>query len=213
MRKQCELFGPECAPAAAEPPTSVVVPEPSRAPQAAPPRRTPLVADALCFDPELAQLEQLVDVFRPARRRDCEAAPRPCPWVSCRYHLFREREDEFGALVESELPIDAWGDTCTLDVAAAVEWRRMSDRRKPGDARMVPFVQLRRPAKLVERGALREWEPAPEPTRALEVDNVLVGELLGISREQVRVDRHRAREQLLDRPALLDLLDHEDDPP
>lgn len=28
------------------------------------------------------------EVERPRTRADCEDAPRPCPWISCRYHLY-----------------------------------------------------------------------------------------------------------------------------
>jgi hypothetical protein len=29
-------------------------------------------------------------VTRPCTRADCEQGARPCPWISCRYHLFEE---------------------------------------------------------------------------------------------------------------------------
>ena len=58
-----------------------------------------------------------VDV-RPRRRGDCERAPRPCPWMGCRYHLaldltvgghprFNFGDDNLERLDE----------TCALDVA------------------------------------------------------------------------------------------------
>lgn len=51
---------------------------------------------------------------RPITRGECEKAPRPCPWVSCRYHLWTER-----LLSSSENIFDMWQeDTCALDIAA-----------------------------------------------------------------------------------------------
>lgn len=34
--------------------------------------------------------EQGTQVERPRTRADCMDGPRPCPWISCRYHLFDE---------------------------------------------------------------------------------------------------------------------------
>ena len=57
-------------------------------------------------------------VSRPRSRADCIDGPRPCPWVSCRYHLHldlvsRGRQDE---LLEN--PSFEWGgESCALDVA------------------------------------------------------------------------------------------------
>lgn len=58
---------------------------------------------------------------RPTVRGDCLSFPRPCPFVSCRYHLFANvgrtgsLQLPWGEAVEvlAELP-----DTCALDVAA-----------------------------------------------------------------------------------------------
>lgn len=36
---------------------------------------------------------------RPRTRADCLEGPRPCPWVSCRYHLLTEVSAESGSLV------------------------------------------------------------------------------------------------------------------
>jgi hypothetical protein len=43
---------------------------------------------------------------RPRIRADCAQAPRPCPWVNCRYHLAVEAKDP--AHME---------ETCVLDLA------------------------------------------------------------------------------------------------
>lgn len=56
------------------------------------------------------------EASRPRTRGDCINGPRPCPWVSCRHHLFWELLQR--RLVET--PLDCvW--SCALDVADAGE--------------------------------------------------------------------------------------------
>jgi hypothetical protein len=66
--------------------------------------------------------EEMVAVIRlprhpdaPKTRGDCEDGPRPCPWVSCRYHLAIRNHGP----IEVEV-VEDWDDgrpTCALDVA------------------------------------------------------------------------------------------------
>lgn len=58
---------------------------------------------------------------RPRTRGECAGVPRPCPWVSCRYHLLIEVNPHTGSLKlvfptrePWEMPADA---SCALDVA------------------------------------------------------------------------------------------------
>ena len=57
------------------------------------------------------------DVVRPKTRGDCVDAPRPCPWVSCKYHLLLEVSGETGSIkfIWPDREIDTI-ETCTLDV-------------------------------------------------------------------------------------------------
>jgi len=55
---------------------------------------------------------------RPQTRAECESGPRPCPYVSCRYHLYLD------VLVSGSLKLnhpdkdpDELEETCALDVA------------------------------------------------------------------------------------------------
>lgn len=48
--------------------------------------------------------------LRPMTRADCLDGPRPCPWVSCRYHLFWARRKRAKPPWEMD-------ETCTLDIA------------------------------------------------------------------------------------------------
>ncbi len=62
---------------------------------------------------------------RPKTRGDCEDAPRPCPWLSCRHHLalvvnttrFSEQpvRSPFPGVMDGDL--SAMKQTCSLDVA------------------------------------------------------------------------------------------------
>ncbi len=66
-------------------------------------------------------------IAMPKTRGECENGVRPCPFVSCRYHLAIDVDPRTGALTES-LPFDEDGapadvtESCVLDVA---------DRSKP----------------------------------------------------------------------------------
>lgn len=78
--------------------------------------------------PHLGTLEPPDEPRRPLVREECLQGPRPCPWLSCRYHMFevlarksgktsikqiaRWDEDRIAELVES-LPA-----TCCLDLVA-----------------------------------------------------------------------------------------------
>ena len=59
---------------------------------------------------------------RPRVRADCAEGPRPCPWVSCRYHLYLDVNPETGS-IKLNFPdvepsdMDRLRATCTLDVA------------------------------------------------------------------------------------------------
>lgn len=56
---------------------------------------------------------------RPATRGDCEGGERPCPWVSCRYHLLLDVDPKTGAIHTSfgGADFDQIPQTCTLDIA------------------------------------------------------------------------------------------------
>lgn len=59
------------------------------------------------------------DVDRPRTRGDCEGGARPCPFVSCRYHLFLDVDQVSGAVKLNfpEREPDELAETCALDVA------------------------------------------------------------------------------------------------
>lgn len=56
---------------------------------------------------------------RPTTRAACLAMPRPCPFVSCVYHLYLEVDERTGAIRYNfpGRPVDQLAQTCVLDVA------------------------------------------------------------------------------------------------
>ena len=63
---------------------------------------------------EVAEMERL----RPRVRGDCIDAPRPCPWVSCRYHLGVDLKDSGSIVFHFDDPVgEGAHPTCALDMA------------------------------------------------------------------------------------------------
>lgn len=56
----------------------------------------------------------IAEHHRPKTRAECHSQPRPCPWVSCRYHL--AIEVNAGSITHISDP-EKMRDTCALDVA------------------------------------------------------------------------------------------------
>lgn len=60
------------------------------------------------------------DYWRPLTRGDCAQVSRPCPYVSCRHHLFLEVRERSGGLRLTEPDREVWEveKSCSLDRAA-----------------------------------------------------------------------------------------------
>jgi hypothetical protein len=60
-----------------------------------------------------------VDVERPVTRADCANGERPCPFVSCKHHLFLDVSARTGAIKLNFPDLEVWEmtETCALDVA------------------------------------------------------------------------------------------------
>lgn len=56
---------------------------------------------------------------RPQHRKNCSSGPRPCPWVSCKYHLYLDVNPETGSIKLNFPDKEVWEmtNTCALDVA------------------------------------------------------------------------------------------------
>jgi hypothetical protein len=77
-----------------------------------------LAAGAVVFPPEeTASYAHL----RPANRGECleGANNRPCPWVSCKYHLALDVSERTGSIKTNYPDVETWqmGRTCALDEA------------------------------------------------------------------------------------------------
>jgi hypothetical protein len=60
-----------------------------------------------------------VELERPKTRGDCKDAPRPCPWVGCRYHLAIDVDRATGNIKHNfpDIPVGEWPNSCALDAA------------------------------------------------------------------------------------------------
>ncbi|HEY6561095.1 MAG TPA: sigma factor-like helix-turn-helix DNA-binding protein [Polyangiaceae bacterium] len=59
------------------------------------------------------------DYWKPRTREECAEGPRPCPFVSCKYHLFIDVSPRTGAIKLNFPDLEVWdmGESCALDVA------------------------------------------------------------------------------------------------
>jgi hypothetical protein len=56
---------------------------------------------------------------RPLTRAECEDGPRPCPYVSCKHHLYLDVNPETGSIKLNFPHLEPWEmlESCSLDVA------------------------------------------------------------------------------------------------
>lgn len=59
------------------------------------------------------------EVARPVTRGDCQGGQRPCPFVSCKWHLYVDVHQVRGSLKVNFPDLEVWElqDSCALDVA------------------------------------------------------------------------------------------------
>ena len=60
-----------------------------------------------------------VDYDRPKTRAECEGGCRPCPFVSCKYHLYLDVNPKTGSVKLNfpDLEVEDMPETCVLDIA------------------------------------------------------------------------------------------------
>ncbi len=84
-------------------------------------RSKTLASRRLCKDEVREANEILAEVaaLRPKGRGDCMDGPRPCPWVSCKFHLYLDVNPETGSIKLNFPDLEVWEmtETCALDVA------------------------------------------------------------------------------------------------
>lgn len=66
-----------------------------------------------------ALLSSIDDSERPTIRKECMGSARPCPWVSCKHHLYLDVNPETGSIKLNFPHLNVWemNHTCSLDVA------------------------------------------------------------------------------------------------
>jgi Sigma-70, region 4 len=59
------------------------------------------------------------EYWKPRSRAECAEGPRPCPFVSCKHHLFIDVSPRTGAIKLNFPDLEVWdlGESCALDVA------------------------------------------------------------------------------------------------
>jgi hypothetical protein len=60
-----------------------------------------------------------VDEPRPHTRAECKDVPRPCPFVSCKHHLYLDVNPDTGSIKLNFPDLEVWEmkETCSLDIA------------------------------------------------------------------------------------------------
>lgn len=68
---------------------------------------------------EAQTLLDSLEHLRPRSRADCRTAERPCPYVSCKYHLYLDVNPQTGSVKLNFPDLEVWEmpETCALDVA------------------------------------------------------------------------------------------------
>jgi len=70
-------------------------------------------------DPELDAAIEEVEAMRPRLRAECVNGPRPCPFISCKHHLYLDINPTTGSIKLNFPDQELWdlAETCALDVA------------------------------------------------------------------------------------------------
>jgi hypothetical protein len=59
------------------------------------------------------------DYWKPRTRAECKGGPRPCPFISCKHHLFVDVSPRTGAIKLNFPDLEVWelSESCALDIA------------------------------------------------------------------------------------------------
>jgi len=120
---------------------------------------------------------------RPRTRAECPPPGEPCPWVSCKHHLYLDVNDRTGSIKLNFPDLEVWElpETCALrvadrdgatleEIAALMNLTRERVRQLEGRAlRRVHLAVFGKPAaypEIVERAPPRPTQPTPDPVPA-----------------------------------------------
>lgn len=59
------------------------------------------------------------DYYKPRTRSECKGGPRPCPYISCKHHLYVDVSPRTGAIKLNFPDLEVWelNESCALDIA------------------------------------------------------------------------------------------------
>jgi hypothetical protein len=85
-------------------------------------RRSKTISSRKLSTEEREEVELVMDELgdmRPKDRADCRMADRPCPFVSCKHHLYLDVNPRTGSIKLNFPDLEVWEltETCALDVA------------------------------------------------------------------------------------------------
>lgn len=86
------------------------------------PRRSKTLATRRLSRDEIRETNEILAGFaalRPGNRDECKTSERPCPFVSCKFHLYLDVHPETGSIKLNFPDLEVWEmeETCALDVA------------------------------------------------------------------------------------------------
>lgn len=85
-------------------------------------RRSKTIAKKQLTEQERLELQAMLaslDEERPSYRSECRLGERPCPYVSCKFHLYLDVNPRTGSIKLNFPGLEIWelSETCALDVA------------------------------------------------------------------------------------------------
>lgn len=85
-------------------------------------RRSKTISSRRLSTEERQEVELVMDELghlRPKNRADCRTTDRPCPFVSCKHHLYLDVNPRTGSIKLNFPDLEVWEltETCALDVA------------------------------------------------------------------------------------------------
>ena len=113
---------------------------------------------------------EILDYERPMNRSECVNGPRPCLYVSCKYHLFLDVNPETGSVKLNFPDKEVWEleETCALDVAerGGITLEEVGDilnltRERIRQVEVSGLEKLRTDSDKYELNDFIGWDPHP----------------------------------------------------